>query len=134
MTLLSRDHPPDKRQKRASASFSTEGKTSLAPSVFEKTFPSRARQHQGVGSHEQEPKQQRCPLIFGNECNLQETCENEEDEGSSANSNLVVCIKSCIPNYFADEDSHVFDQMQSCRKKTPYVDCETCRFDLTIVE
>ena len=29
-------------------------------------------------------------------------------------SNLVVCFKSCFPNHFANVDSHVFYQMETC--------------------
>ena len=32
----------------------------------------------------------------------------------SSKSNLVVCFESSFPNHFADVDSHVFDQMETC--------------------
>ncbi len=44
-----------------------------------------------------------------------EQVENKEkDTATISESNLVVCFKSLFPNQFANVDSHVFDQMETC--------------------
>ena len=56
--------------------------------------------------------------------------ENETENVSWNKSNLVLCFESSFPNHFANVDSQVFDQMQSCCNECPCVDCETSRLDL----
>ena len=39
--------------------------------------------------------------------------DDANDEMISSISNLVVCFKSCFPNHFTDEYSHILDQIQA---------------------
>ena len=60
--------------------------------------------------------------------------KDKTDEISAFKSKFVVCFESRFPNQFADVDSHILDQMQSCINKCPCVDCKASTFDLRRIE